>query len=90
MDIFYKLTGPALVRLASYILPWLLGLLFAWVASQGWGVYNEAAATLTITLSITEIVGAAVVFLGAPSLAIVALLAGFKSRGGDRPVEVPK
>jgi ABC-type arginine transport system permease subunit len=86
MENFYKLTGPALVRLATYILPWLLGLLFAWVASQGWGVYNEATGTLTVTLSIPEIVGVAVVFLGAPTLAITALLGGFKSRVGDRPV----
>jgi len=89
MDNFYKLTGPALVRLVGYVLPWLLGLLFAWVASQGWGVYNEVTGTLTITLSITQIVAAAVVFLGAPSLAIVALLAGFKSRRGDRPAVAP-
>ncbi len=90
MDNFYKLTTPALARLATYVLPWLLGLVFAWVAAQGWGVYNEVAGTLTITLSIPEILGIAVVFLGAPGLAITALLKGFKSRGGDQPVEVPK
>lgn len=84
---FYKLTGPALVRLVTYLLPWALGLLFAWVAAQGWGVYNEAAGTLTITLSIPEIVGAAIVFLGAPSLAVVALLKGFKARAGDVTVK---
>lgn len=87
MDQLYKLTGPALVRLASYILPWLLGLLFAWVAAQGWGVYDEAKGTLTITLTISEIVGVAVVFLGAPTLAITALIKGWKSRVGDKPIE---
>lgn len=86
MDQLMKLTGPAIARLVGYILPWLLGLLFAWVAAQGWGVYNEAAGTLTITLTISQIVGAAIVFLGAPGLAIVALLKGFKSRKGDIPV----
>ncbi len=90
MDQLYKLTGPALVRLVSYVLPWLLGLLFAWIAAQGWGVYNEAEGTLTITLTIGEIVGAAIVFLGAPTLAITALIKGWKSRVGDKPIAPPQ
>lgn len=79
-------TMAAIIRAVTYLLPWVLGLLFAWVSAQGWGVYNEAAGTLTITLTIAEIVGAAVVFLGAPGVAITALLAGWKSRVGDKPV----
>lgn len=83
----YKFTLPAIIRAVSYFLPILLGMLFAWIASQGWGVYDEAAGTLTITLSIAELVGAAVVFLGAPSLALTALFKGWKSRVGDLPVK---
>jgi TRAP-type C4-dicarboxylate transport system permease small subunit len=79
-------TTAALARAVGYFLPLLLGMLFAWVAAQGWGVYNEAAGTLTITLSIPQIVGAAVVFLGAPTLALSALFSGWKSRVGDVPV----
>ena len=86
MNNFYKLTGPAITRLVTYLLPWGLGLLFTWVAAQGWGMYDEVAGTLTITLSISQLVAGAVVFLGAPTLAAVALLKGFKSRVGDMPV----
>jgi hypothetical protein len=82
---FYKLTGAALVRLVAYVLPILLGALFAWAAAMGWGVYDEVAGTLTVTLSISQIVGVVVVFIGAPSLAITALIKGFKSRVGDKP-----
>jgi len=90
MDNLYKLTKPALVRLVGYGLPWLLSLVFAWAAAMGWGFYNEAAGSFSFTVTITQIVGIAVVFLGAPSLAITALLKGFKSRSGDQPVDVPK
>lgn len=90
MNEIYKLTLPALTRLAAYLLPIGLGAIFAWAAAQGWGVYNEATGTLTITLSITQIVTAVVAFIGAPSLAVLALIKGWKSRKGDKPVEVPK
>lgn len=89
MDQLTKLTGAALVRVVAYLLPWALGLLFAWLASKGWGIYDETAGTWTITLSIPEIVGVVTVFLGAPGLAIVALLKGFKARVGDKPVQAP-
>lgn len=80
------LVSTAVARLVVYGLPWALGLIFAWAASQGWGVYNEITGTLTITFSIVQIVSVVGVFLAAPALAIAALLGGWKSRFGDRPV----
>lgn len=72
---------PALLRAFAYFAPIVLGSVFAWAASQGWGVYDEAAGTLTITLSIPQIVGAAVAFIGAPTIALTALLRGWKPLG---------
>lgn len=65
---------PALLRAVIYLLPLLLGALFTWLAAMGLGVYNEAAGTLTVTLTITQIVGVATIFLGAPAVALTALL----------------
>lgn len=86
MEQLLKLTGPALARLAAYLVPLALGALFAWLASLGWGVWNAEAGTWTITLSVAQITGLVVAFLGAPALAITALLKGAKSRVGDIPV----
>ena len=86
MKDLYKLTLPALARLAAYFVPIVLGALFAWLASKGWGVWNEAAGTWTITLSVAQITGLVVAFIGAPSLAIFAVIKGVKSRVGDVPV----
>lgn len=86
MKELYKLTLPAILRLVAYLVPIGLGALFTWFASQGWGVWNEAEGTLTITLSVAEITAAVVAFIGAPTLAITALWAGWKSRKDDQPV----
>lgn len=86
MKDLYKLTLPALVRIAAYFVPILLGAVFAWLASKGWGVWDEAAGTWTITLSVAQITGLIVAFIGAPSLAIFAVIKGVKSHVGDVPV----
>lgn len=77
----FDIIKPAILRALTYFAPLVLGAVFAWAAARGFGVYNEAAGTLTITLSIQAIVGYAVVFLGAPSVALAAILRGWKPLG---------
>lgn len=86
MDKLKSLTGPALARLAGYLVPIGLAFIFAWLAKMGFGVWDEAAGTWTITLSVAQITGLVVAFVGAPTLAVGALLSGAKTRVGDIPV----
>lgn len=77
----FDIVKPALIRALAYFAPLLLGAVFAWAAARGFGVYNEAAGTWTITVSIAEIVTYGVAFLGAPALALTALFRGWKGLG---------
>lgn len=74
----FEIIKPALLRALTYFAPLVLGIVFAWAAAAGFGVYNEAAGTLTITVSIGQIVTYGIAFLGAPALALTALLKGWK------------
>ena len=87
MDQLMKLTGPALARLAGYLVPIGLVALFGWLAAMGFGTWDSVAQTWTLTLSVAEITALAVAIAGTGSLLpITALLKGWKSRKGDIPV----
>ena len=77
----FDIIKPALIRVLAYFAPILLGIVFAWAAAQGFGVYNESAGTWTITVSIAQITTAVVAFIGAPSLALLAVFRGWKGLG---------
>lgn len=77
----FEIVKPALIRALAYFAPLVLGAVFAWAAARGFGVYNEAAGTLTLTLTVAEIVAYGVAFLGAPALALTALFRGWKGLG---------
>jgi TRAP-type C4-dicarboxylate transport system permease small subunit len=74
----FDIIKPALVRAAAYFVPIILGAVFAWLASRGWGVWNADAQTWTITLSVPQITGLVVAFIGAPALALTAVFKGWK------------
>ena len=76
----FDLVWPAVVRAIIYFLPWAAGALFAWLAANGIGVWNEATGTYVLTVTTAQIVGFATVFLGAPTLALAALLKGWKAK----------
>lgn len=86
MDQLFKLTGPALARLAAYLVPIGLVALFGWLAAAGFGTWDPVAQTWTFTLSVTELTATAVAILTGSTVSITALLKGFKSRVGDIPV----
>lgn len=73
----------AVLRLAVYFAPIVFGLLGAAVVALGLGVYDAAAGTITISL--TTFVTAITAMIASGGTAVVALLKGWKSRGGDRP-----
>ena len=77
----FEIIKPAILRALTYFAPLVLGAIFAWAAARGFGVYNEVAGTLTITLSIQAIVGYAAVFLAAPAVALTAIFKGWKPLG---------
>lgn len=88
MDL-YKLTLPAILRLVGYAVPLGLGFFFAWAATKGFGTYAElpdGTGVYTFQVTTTQITAYVTAFLGAPTLAISALLGGWKSRKGDHPV----
>lgn len=89
MNDLYKLTMPALLRLIAYIVPFGAAALFGWLATKGFGTYTElpdGTGVYAFQVTTTQITAAIVAFLGAPTLAITALLKGWKSRQGDLPV----
>lgn len=77
----FEIVKPALIRAFVYFAPLVLGAIFAWAETRGFGVYDPAAGTLTITLSRAEIVTYGLAFLGAPAVALTALLRGWKGFG---------
>lgn len=92
MNELYKLTLPALLRLVAYVAPFAAAAFLAWLAAQGLGSYTElpdGTGVYTFTVTTTQISTAIVAFLGAPTLAITALLKGWKSRRGDKPIAPP-
>lgn len=93
MNELYKLTLPALLRLVGYMLPYVVAGAFAWLAAKGLGTYTElpdGTGVYAFQVTTTQITAGVIAFLGAPTLAITALLKGWKSRIGDQPVTVPK
>jgi hypothetical protein len=93
MNELYKLTLPAILRLVGYCVPFAAAFLFGWLATKGLGSYTElpdGTGVYAFQVTTTQITAAVVAFLGAPTLAITALIKGWKSRKGDAPVQVPK
>jgi hypothetical protein len=92
MNELYKLTLPAILRLVGYMVPFAAAFVFGWLATKGFGTYTElpdGTGVYAFQVTTTQITSALVAFLGAPTLAITALIKGWKSRKGDQPVGTP-
>ena len=76
----FDLVWPAVVRAIIYFLPWAAGAAFAFLASSGIGAWDEATGTYVLTVTTGQIVAFATVFLGAPTVALTALLRGWKAK----------
>lgn len=80
----FDIIKPALIRLIIYFVPIVFGLVASWLVANGWGVYDEAAGTYTFTLSAEQIITGLIAMIGAPGLAVWAVIKGWAGFG-ERP-----
>lgn len=73
-----EIIKPAIIRAVVYFLPLVLGAIAAWLVAQGFGTYDEAAGTYTFTVQFDVLVTYVVAFIGAPGVALAAVLRGWK------------
>lgn len=75
-----ELLKPSLLRGLTYAGVLGLGLLAAALAGMGFGVYDEAAGTYTVTVDIETAVTYIVAMIGGGGLSLTALLKGWGAK----------
>lgn len=75
-----EIIKPSLLRGLTYALVLGLGLLAAALAGMGFGVYDEAAGTYTVTVHIQTAVAYIVAMIGGSGLSLTALIKGWGAK----------